>query len=151
MVTRVAGLRGPGAKSLFAFGYADLADLLGEAPIKIAKYVHDGRLDPLNLRELVIASRMGLAEPKADETHAVMLAEARERRPTSITEVCSAVPPRLPPPRGLETLWAISYSDVAGLLGISTAAIHAAAGGGRIDMTSLPSVVAYIEARTKTK
>lgn len=148
-IRRVAGERGQGAASLYAFGYADLAELLDLEPLAIARLVIDERLEPLNLPELALARRHGvdwIADCGGDATLASSL---RALRPAVVSEVTVAHPPAAEQPPGLDTLWAITYAELGRQLGLSPAATRNAAKGERkaLDIRSLASVLDYVEAR----
>lgn len=153
MVTRVADIRGPGAKTLYAHGYAELAAVLGTEPILVAEVIHMGKLEPLNISELVLARRYGVVistgEERPYDALDALVDLAKAMRPTTISEVCVAVPPKVEAPRGLETLWAYTYSDVASQLGVSQSSLwaHARGPSAALDMTSLRSIVDFIETR----
>lgn len=144
-VTRVADIRGPGAKTLYAHGYAELADILGTEPILVAECVAARKLDPLNVVELVLARRHGVVISSGEQTpYDTLVAKAKAMRPVSVTEVCIATPPLVEAPYGLTSLWAYTYSDLASQVGASPSATR---GHRQLDMTSLRSIVDYVEAR----
>lgn len=149
-VRRVAGDRGRGASSLYCFSYGDLAALIGSTPLAIAKAVMDGKLEPLSLVELVHARTHGLRWLlDGCDGDSVAHAQLLALRPEVVAESADAHPPQIAGPRGLDTLWALTYSDIADQLGIPVMTVRNAGKGRKkaLDIRSLASVLDYVAAR----
>lgn len=146
-VTRVDGPRGQGAPALYAFGYADFAELVGASPWEVAEVVVDGLFEPLSLVELAIARAHGLAELKRIAQEEPDLAEDLWKlRPDRITEVAKAKVSETERPYGLQDLWAITYTDIADQTERGAQTVWNARKYVGLQITDLVSVVEYVTA-----
>lgn len=143
MVRRVAGERGQGAGSLYTWGYAELSEVLGVEPLVVARAVNDGQLEPLALGELALARKQGLDVLLSLPDH------VHRERPTVVGEVVVAHPPTLEIVRGLETLWALTYADIAVQVGLTPNTVRGAGKGPAkaLAIRSLSSVLDFVAAR----
>lgn len=96
-----------GAGTMWAYGYADIAEVTGIKPLELVELVVVGELDPLALLEVVGLARGGRAwlRERAAELHPL--------RVPPVVEPRSVVPSPLPAPQGLTSMWAWCYADLA--------------------------------------
>ena len=142
MVRRIAGDRGQGAGCLYAFGFTEIGEALGLSVLDVAKLVSEKLLEPLHLVELALVRKRG-------SEAAVLQALPTERRPVVVSDVVVATPPEGESPAGLDTLWALTYADIADQLGLAANTVRSSAKGGSksLNIRSLDSVLDYIAAR----
>jgi hypothetical protein len=142
MVRRVAGDRGQGAGCLYAFRFAEIGSALSLTALDVAQLVSEKKLEPLHLVELARLRKHGTSA-------AVLAALPIDRRPTVVSDVVVATPPDGEAPSGLDTLWALTYADIADQVGLAANTVRSAAkGAGKsLDIRSLDSILDYIDGR----
>lgn len=144
-VTRVAGERGQGAAALYAFGYSDFAELIGDSPWAVAGAVVDGLLEPLSLIELALARQDGLASLRTTLTQPSLTGTAVKRlRPQVVTQTMRVKLTTNPRPYGLRDLWAIGYQDIAIQATVELQTAWNAQKLRSMDVTDLVSIVDYV-------
>lgn len=155
-ITRVAGDRPQGSAALYAYGYADYAELVGASPWDVAGAVVDGLLEPLCFVELVIAQHHGLAglERLAAKEPSVMRA-IRAGRPATVAEIARVRIPGKERVYGLGDLWAFGHADIAGQIQRDTQVVWNAQKSRLMRVDQLGTVIAYVKAalpeRQRTK
>jgi hypothetical protein len=151
-VHRVAGERGAGASALYAFGFREIAEVLGAKLIRVAEAVLEGELEPLSLLELAAARKHGL-----DWIRSVLQADSsvgrtlRRVRPARETEVLRAKLTSQPRRYGLGDLWAIGHADIAAQLDLDVQFVWNAQKQRDLLITDLSSVLAFVVRHAPTR
>lgn len=143
-INRRSGVRARGAPSIYAFGYMDLAALIGTSPWAVAAAVVDGYLEPLSFVELAIARAHGLdGLERFAETDPKAWAKILDSRPELTRDVCEVYLSDSERPYGLGDLWGFTTADLAEHMGLELDNIHTARKRGKVALESLASVVDY--------
>ncbi len=120
-----------GGRRLWGYGYDELAALLKVSRARVRRAVESSALEPGSLLELAVARELGLAAPSA-----ALLA----LRPDMVTDQARVQYRGELPHPPWDTVWAISFEQLAELTGLSPRKIWFS----NLDMSNLADVVEFV-------